>query len=130
VNAAEKGKRAFTAAELVALAIVLRTQANRLLLAPMELEELQMPGGALVGRNAVSSAVGYRGGDAGERFHGVAATGKAVAAVREVATLTSEQIRAYEDQLARLKELYEDLAEREFPASEQAEGEETDAEDH
>src|SRR3954452_11836691 len=115
VSAAEKGKRAFTAAELVALAIVLRTQANRLLLAPMELEQLEMPGGVFVGRNAVSAALGYRGGDANERFHSIAATGKAVEAIRETARLTSERIAASEKELETLKGLYEDLAERVFP---------------
>jgi transcriptional regulator with XRE-family HTH domain len=126
VSSAEKGKRSFTAAELVALAIVLRTQANRLLLAPMELEQLEMPGGEFVGRNALSAVLGYRGGDTNERFHAIAATGRAVQAIRDAASLTSARIQADQQQLARLKVLYEDLAEREFPEDEQ-EGKERDA---
>lgn len=115
VSAAENGKRSFTAAELVALAIVLRTQANRLLLAPMELEELEMPGGAYVGRNAVSAVLGYRGGDVNERFHAIAATGQAVNAIRQTAQLVSKRAEEDQQQLAELRALYEKLAEREFP---------------
>lgn len=120
VSSAEKGKRAFTAAELIALAIVLKTQANRLLIAPIEMEELEMPGGLFVGRDTLSAVLGYRGGDVDERFHAIAATGKAVNAIREVASLTSERIRTDDAQLDRLKQLYEDLAEREFPGPEEA----------
>lgn len=45
VWAAEQGKRAFTAAELVALASVLDTQPARLVTPPLTVDEVEMPSG-------------------------------------------------------------------------------------
>lgn len=45
VSAAEQGKRAFTAAELVAIAHVLDTRPARLVTPPIELKEVELPGG-------------------------------------------------------------------------------------
>ncbi|MGH3220225.1 MAG: helix-turn-helix transcriptional regulator [Streptosporangiaceae bacterium] len=49
VSAAEKGKRAFTAAELVVIAKVLETRAARLLTPPVEVRQVELPNGVRLG---------------------------------------------------------------------------------
>lgn len=59
VSAAEKGRRAFTAAELVSLALVLRTSMDFLLLLPVRSESLGdlLPGKAEIARDDLESAI-------------------------------------------------------------------------
>jgi transcriptional regulator with XRE-family HTH domain len=54
VSAAEKGRRAFTAAELLAIAHVLETRAPRLLTPPLELAEIELPGGAKLSTRTIA----------------------------------------------------------------------------
>ena len=57
VSVAENGKRAFTAAELVAIAHVLQTSPTYLLAPPAGVDEITMPSGATVDRDLLFSLV-------------------------------------------------------------------------
>jgi len=57
VSVAENGKRAFTAAELVAIAHVLQTSPTYLLAPPAGISEITMPSGATVNRDLLFSLV-------------------------------------------------------------------------
>lgn len=57
VSAAEKGRRAFTAAELVSLALSLRVSLVELLIPLDGADELELPGGAKVGREAYERSI-------------------------------------------------------------------------
>jgi len=57
VSVAENGKRAFTAAELVAIAHVLQTSPTYLLAPPAGIDEITMPSGATVNRDLLFSLV-------------------------------------------------------------------------
>ncbi len=57
VSVAENGKRAFTAAELVAIAHVLRTSPTYLLTPPAGISEIRMPSGATVDRDLLFALV-------------------------------------------------------------------------
>ena len=57
VSVAENGNRAFTAAELVAIAHVLRTSPTHLLTPPAGIGEIQMPSGATVNRDSLFALV-------------------------------------------------------------------------
>jgi transcriptional regulator with XRE-family HTH domain len=56
VWAAERGQRAFTAAELVAFAHVLDVAVDHLLTPPIEVREIEMPSGATLDRSALTEA--------------------------------------------------------------------------
>ncbi|MGH3276708.1 MAG: helix-turn-helix domain-containing protein [Streptosporangiaceae bacterium] len=58
VSVAENARRAFTAAELVAIANVLGTRAARLLTPPVDVEELEMPSGATMRAHPLGPDVG------------------------------------------------------------------------
>ena len=56
VSGAERGGRAFTAAELVAIAHVLQVPVGALLVLPIDAERIEMPSGATLDRAAVERA--------------------------------------------------------------------------
>lgn len=60
VSAAEKGGRAFTAVELIALARALEVPVDRLLSPPADVDEIEMPSGQTVDRTQLRAAVGAR----------------------------------------------------------------------
>jgi transcriptional regulator with XRE-family HTH domain len=77
VSAAELGKRAFTAAELWAIARVLETRAPRLLTPPIDASEIELPGGAtldtreLVDFGVADSVLAEMGSDIARVLQGV-----------------------------------------------------------
>lgn len=61
VWSAEKGTRAFTAVELVAFAFALRVPVDRLLMPPLNVATVDLPGGKQLGRNEIRTATMPRG---------------------------------------------------------------------
>lgn len=61
VWSAEHGQRAFTAAELVALARALDTQIEELLLPPSDVTEVELAGGAVISRDDIVLALHHPG---------------------------------------------------------------------
>lgn len=57
VSAAEKGDRAFTAAELLAIAFTLEVSVGHLLVPPAGIDEVEMPNGATLSRDDLVAAV-------------------------------------------------------------------------
>lgn len=57
VSAAEKGERAFTAAELVAIAGALQISVGSLFVPPAGVDEIELPNGAMLTRNELVDAV-------------------------------------------------------------------------
>jgi transcriptional regulator with XRE-family HTH domain len=57
VSAAEKGDRAFTAAELLAIAFTLQVSVGHLLVPPAGVNEVEMPNGATLSRDDLVTAV-------------------------------------------------------------------------
>lgn len=95
VSAAEKGGRAFTAAELVAIAYTLGTTVPRLLTPPVGVRSIEMPGGVQVDRADVLQSALPRG-----------SAEKVFEQVREhLRTLAQTQERAKQDAVASLESL-------------------------
>jgi transcriptional regulator with XRE-family HTH domain len=95
VSAAEKGGRAFTAAELVAIAYTLETTVPRLLTPPVGVRSIEMPGGAQVDRADVLESALPR-----------ASAEKVFEQIREsVRTLARTQEQAKQDAVASLESL-------------------------
>jgi 8-oxo-dGTP diphosphatase len=87
VSVAENGKRAFTAAELVAIAHVLQTSPTYLLAPPAGISEITMPSGATVNRDLLFSlAVTTPDGDV-----------NLAAAEQALSALTERAVRSQED---------------------------------
>jgi transcriptional regulator with XRE-family HTH domain len=57
VSAAERGRRAFTAAELVAIALTLRTSVGHLLTPPFDVDSVDLPGSVQIRREDLAAVV-------------------------------------------------------------------------
>lgn len=101
VSGAERGERAFTGAELLAIAHVLQTWIGALLMPPIEVEQVEMPSGAALARADVERTAF----DPETRN----VLPDAIEAVRKAAVRLNEGIARGVIELRELRDVYESL---------------------